>query len=300
MFKKLLILSVISFGVYAADLKNEEEDTNKVIAQSKQKIIEQFDIDGHSKQTIAQIIDSSFNLRSYKENYFLPVSYRYNSEYVDGGAYAPHEAKDTETEFQVSIRFDFGANTLGLGEIYSFGYTQRSWWQVYVPSAFFRESNYQPEFFVTIPAYSFLGKSAVKGFKLAFIHQSNGRGGEFERSWNRASFSTFFLTGNLITELELWYRFHDKQDYNPDLLDYLGYAQLRFMLPYHKHLFKLSLRSNLSKQKSAVEFMYTYPLPVGNEKNLFVILKTFNGYGESLIDYDHNVNKVSIGLAISR
>ena len=300
MFKKLLILSVISFGVYAADLKNEEEDTNKVIAQSKQKIIEQFDIDGHSKQTIAQIIDSSFNLRSYKENYFLPVSYRYNSEYVDGGAYAPHEAKDTETEFQVSIRFDFGANTLGLGEIYSFGYTQRSWWQVYVPSAFFRESNYQPEFFVTIPAYSFLGKSFLKGFKLAFIHQSNGRGGEFERSWNRASLSTFFLTGNLITELELWYRFSDKQDYNPELLDYLGYGQLHFTYPYKKHLFKLTLRSNISHKKGSAEFMYTYPLPVGNEKNLFVILKTFNGYGESLIDYDHNVNKVSIGLAISR
>ncbi len=267
------------------------------ISKEKKKIISELDIDGNEKKTIAEIVNSSFNLRAYKENYFLPVSVRYNSEFVPNGT---HEAADTESEFQVSIRYDFSSDLLGLGEIYSFGYTQRAWWQIYVPSAFFRETNYQPEFFVTIPTYTFWKNSSVKGFKLALIHQSNGRGGVYERSWNRASLSTFWMYKNVITELELWYRFKDRTDYNPDLLDYLGYGKIRFIVPYEEHLFKLMMRSNFRHKKSSVEFIYTYPLPAREENDLFVFFKTFNGYGESLIDYDHNVNKVSIGLAISR
>jgi len=285
------------FLVFLSCVVYLEATSLKEIQKDKSKIVQDLDIDGSSKKTIAQIISSSFNLRSYKENYFLPISYRYDSNSVPNGT---HEAKDFETEFQVSIKYDFSSNLLGLGEIWSFGYTQRSWWQVYVESAFFRESNYQPEFFVLIPTYSFMKDKFIKGFKVAFIHQSNGRGGEYERSWNRASFSTFFYTKGLVTELELWYRFRDKNDYNPDLLDYIGYGQVRFIFPYKQHLFKLMLRSNISKRKSAVEFTYSYPLPGREEGDLFLYFKTFNGYGESLIDYNNDVNKISIGLSISR
>ncbi len=295
MQKILPLVLFVFLGLFETTNANEDKELHK----QKEDIVRELDeIDKESKATISQIVHSGFNLRAYKENYFLPVGYRYDSKYVENGT---HDAESVETEFQVSIRYDFGSNFFGLGEIYSFGYTQRSFWQVYVPSAFFRESNYQPEFFVILPASKLLGiKSVLKGLKFAFIHQSNGRGGKYERSWNRASLSTFFQYKNLVTELELWYRFKDKQDYNPKLIDYLGYGQLNFVLPYKEHLFRLKLRSNISKRKSAVEFMYSYPLPLNNSRDLFLFFKTFNGYGESLIDYDHNVNKVSIGLAISR
>jgi phospholipase A1 len=187
-----------------------------------------------------------------------------------------------------------------LGEIWSFGYTQRSWWQIYVTSAFFRESNYQPEFFVLIPTYKFLENSNIKGFKIALIHQSNGRGGEFERSWNRLSLSSFIYYKNFITELRFWYRFKDKNDYNPDITDYLGFSEIKFIFPYNKHLLKLSLKSNITHKKSSVELNYSYPIPMRDENDLYLYFKTFNGYGESLIDYNHNVNKISLGVAISR
>jgi phospholipase A1 len=108
------------------------------------------DMNESEKRTISKIVRNDFNLQAYKENYFLPVSYIYSSELKDNGT---HDSKDIETEFQVSVRYDFSSNLLGLEEIYSFGYTQRSWWQLYVQSAFFRESNYQPELFVTVPTY---------------------------------------------------------------------------------------------------------------------------------------------------
>ncbi|MEE6566605.1 phospholipase A, partial [Campylobacter coli] len=39
------------------------------------------------------------------------------------------------------------------GEKYYVGYTQTSWWQNYKHSSPFRETNYQPEFFVDIPLH---------------------------------------------------------------------------------------------------------------------------------------------------
>jgi phospholipase A1 len=267
------------------------------IEMVKEGMVDSLDINGESKHTIARIVNSSFNLRAYKENYFLPASYRYGSDITP---FESHETKNIETEFQVSIRYDFASDLLGLGELYSFGYTQRSWWQLYSESAFFRESNYEPELFVKVPTYSFLDNSPLKGFKMGLIHQSNGRGGEDERSWNRVSLSSFLQTKNLITELELWHRLPDNIDYNPDLIDYLGNGKLKFMLPYGDHLFKLNLRSNNRTHKSSAEFIYTYPLPAREESDLFLYIKSFNGYGESLIDYNQNINKISIGVSISR
>ena len=290
--KKIFFLFLIPCVVFSATIEE--------IEKNKQKFIKTIDIkEKDTKKTISQIVDSSFNLRSYKENYFLPFSQRYKSDFVDDKAHG-HTSKSTETEFQISIRYDFSTDLLGFDEIYSFGYTQRSWWQIYVPSAFFRETNYQPEFFMLLPTYKFLKDSPIKMFKFSLVHQSNGRGGEWERSWNRFIFSTIFLYNDLITEVDLWYRFHDKEDYNPDITDYLGYAKLKFIYPYKKHLFKLNLGGNIFDKKYMAEFKYSYPLPVRDENDLFLFVKTFNGYGESLVDYNHKVNKISIGLSISR
>jgi len=277
---------------------SEASSINERLKKVRKNMLQSLDLNGTSKETISEIVNSSFNLKAYKENYLLPFSYRYNSSFVDNGT---HDSKDIETEYQVSIRYDFSANLLGLGEIYSFGYTQRSWWQVYAKSAFFRESNYQPEFFVKIPTYTFWKRSIVKGFKISAIHESNGRGGEYERSWNRLSLSAFMQYKNLISEFELWTRLPDNIDYNPNITNYLGYGQLKFIIPYNKNLFKLRLRANDNLHKGSIEFTYTKPIPTRDkESDLFLFIKTFNGYGESLIDYNHNVNKISIGVGISR
>ncbi len=288
----LLLLLIILYTIgYTRTPESIEESKLKMLSSLK-------DINASSKETISRIVKSDFNLHAYRENYFLPASYLYGGNFADNGT---HSSKNLETEFQVSIRYDFSSDLLGLGEIYSFGYTQRSWWQLYAESAFFRESNYQPEFFVKIPTYNtFLKHTFIKGLKLSMIHQSNGRGGIYERSWNRISLASYFQYKNMIGEMEFWYRTPDVTDYNPDLLDYMGHGELTLMIPYDKHLFKLKLRSNPAHETSAVEFTYTHPLPAREENDLFFYFKTFNGYGESLINYDQHMNKISIGVGISR
>ena len=285
-----------SKSYYTQGKYNTSRDIDKQ-SRNIYKTIDRSD-DPQTQDTIRQYTQSLYSIKAYKSNYFLPVSYR------DGGNYAVtngHESKEVETEFQVSIKFDFASNLLDLGEIYSVAYTQLAFWQVYSESAFFRETNYNPEIYMTIPLDSIGGTDFFKALKIGFEHESNGRGGVQERSWNRVTSSFMFQYGYLFSELKLWYRVdnlnHKSRDYNPELVDYMGYGHLKFIVPYKKHLFDVLFRYNFDNN-GAVEANYSYP--IFGRDDVFVYLKGFSGYGESLIDYNHNVNKVGIGLSISR
>ncbi len=271
-------------------------DVTRDINKEKRKLYKSLDKSDNeqTEETIRRYTQSLYNIEAHGINYFLPVSYRHNGDYAHTNG---HEAKAIETEFQVSIKYNFSANMLGLNEIYTAAYTQLAFWQLYEESAYFRETNYNPELFVTFPVSNFYSHVLIKAFRLAFAHQSNGRGGEEERSWNYLSLSTYAQYRFFFMELKLWHRLPDNIDYNPNLIDYLGHGHLQFIVPYKKHITKLLMRSNFSGE-SAVEVNYSYPA-FGNE-NLFFYVKAFSGYGESLIDYDNQVNKIGIGFSISR
>ena len=247
-----------------------------------------------TENTLKQYAKSLYNFKAYNANYFLPLSYRYNGNYADTNG---HKAKKTETEFQFSVKFDIATNIFGLEGIYSLAYTQKSFWQFYSDSAFFRESNYMPEFFVLFPASEVDDGRFIKALRFGVAHESNGRGGLEERSWNSINTSLFFQYKMLFTELKLWTRLPDNNDYNPRLIDYMGHGYLKFMVPYKKNFVDLKLRYNFDKKGSA-ELNYTYPM-FGRD-DLFLYIKLFSGYGESLIDYDKDIKKFGIGFSISR
>lgn len=236
-----------------------------------------------TENTIGQYFQSLYNFRTHNANYVLPASYLYEGDYVDTNG---HQAIKLETEFQYSVRFD-------IGRIYTFAYTQKSFWQSYQESAFFRESNYNPEFFITIP----VRESILKDVRVGVAHESNGRGGAEERSWNYASATLFFEYKMLFAELKLWSRLSDVHDYNPDLMDYMGHGHIKFMLPYKKHFADMKLKYN-SKNRVTMEANYSYP--IFGRDDLFLYTKIFDGYCESLIDYDNKVKKIGIGISISR
>ncbi|MDQ7043716.1 MAG: phospholipase A, partial [Sulfurimonas sp.] len=263
------------------DMKKEQNRLYKSLEKSD---------DTQTQETIRQYTQSLYNIKAHGTNYFLPLSYRHNGTYPD--TYG-HQAQDVETEFQLSIRYDYGANLLGLNEVYSIGYTQLSFWQLYADSAYFRETNYNPEAFVTLPLPKL---KYIKAVRVAYEHQSNGRGGLEERSWNYISGSFYFQTGFFFTEIKVWKHIFSLE-YNPDLIDYLGYGYIKFMLPYKKHILKIMSRNSFS-DKRATEINYSYPL--FGSKDLFLYVKAFSGYGESLVDYNNKVDKIGFGFSISR
>jgi len=124
-----------------------------------------------------------------------------------------------------------------------------------------------PEIFLQFP---YNKNKLLKGFKISLIHESNGR----------------------------------NKDDNPDIYKYYGYGDLSLFYPYKKHTFELRIRNNIkfnSQNKGATELNWTFPLPeLLSTSNSYGFLKIFSGYGESLIDYNRENNKIGIGIAFSR
>jgi len=252
--------------------------------------------DNITKETMRRYIYSDYNIKPYLTNYFIPVSYRLKKEYIDNTNLA-HESAQTEAEFQISIKYEIGADLFGLDEVYSAAYTQKSFWQLYVDSAFFRETNYNPEAFVQFPVTVDYKSNGIKAIQLGFAHMSNGRGGEEERSWNYFYTNLYFQISPVFLDLKFWYRVNDTQDYNPKLIDYLGHGQVRFMLPYKNHIIETKFRYS-SLAGVTTELNYSHPVFLRDD--LFFYVKAFNGFGESLIDYNQRIKKIGIGFSISR
>jgi len=264
--------------------------------------------DPASQTALEQVISSDFGLYAYKTNYFLPISQAdetyplWNDSGVVPGA--QHE-KHTEAVFQVSLKKPLSFNLFGLNEAFFFAYTQKVWWQLYSNSEPFREVNFEPEFFITLPTNQVIDKATgLKVLKIGFSHESNGQDERRSRTWNRIYASTLWQHGQLFTNLRAWYRIPEPEntDENTDIHKYMGYGDLSFNYLYGKNQFGLLLRNNLDfddgQNRGALKADWSYPF--FNAYNTYWYLEYFNGYGESLIDYNRRVEKIGIGLSFSR
>ena len=292
-FLFLILLAVVSFAKSNPNFLND--NVSLKIQQANKNLYSNLTPvnDKQTQQSIKQMYYSTYNLHPFRANYFLPVSYGVGRNYSN----ASNSTKKTSIQFQFSLRYDFATNVFGLHGIYSVAYTQHSFWQAYSKSAYFRESNYNPEIFFTIPNPWKDHNKYVKAFRFSLEHQSNGRGGKYERSWQFLAASVYTQYKDIFIKLKGWMRIYGPRDYNPDLLNYLGHGSLQLTLPYKKNVFKLLLRSNLSNH-GAMKLSYSYP--IADTNGLFLYVQAFSGYGETLIDYNHYVNSCSIGFSLSR
>jgi len=284
-----------------------------------------------TKSLLTSLIDGDFfGLQPYKANYFLPLSYSKDkpsrvSSLYGSNLTAPYDTyrENIEVVFQLSLRKQLTYDLLGMNEFITAAYTQKVWWQLYDESGPFRETNYLPEIFMTIPSSKRIDDATgLKALRLGFIHESNGQEGYKSRSWNRLYATGMWQWDNLFLATRVWYRIKEDRkpdwyyeedptydivdivaqsngDDNPDITDYLGYGDIKIDYLYKKHQIGLLLRNNLdfNDNKGAIELNYSYPL--FSSPNTSIYMKLFNGYGESLIDYNVDVTKASIGFSFS-
>ena len=200
------------------------------------------------------------------------------------------DRKADELHFEFSFERPIAYDALGLGEKISFAYAQNSWWQITQDSAPFRESNYRPELYVSAPV------PFADELKIGAMHESNGKGGEESRSWNRLyAQSTWSADGFSITP-RAWYAFWLDRT-NEDIADYMGYGDLRASYNFGKQRLSALWRNNLhfdGSNRGAIELNYSFPI---FNSGFYGYLRYFNGYGESLADYKRSVNKIGIGLS---
>lgn len=270
--------------------------------------------DSESADTLVQLASGAFALRAYEPNYWI-VSY---TNVLPSGDPVLEETEyiHTETKFQISLRADYVTEWLGFTQMWTGAYTQISYWQIFLESSPFRETDHMPEVLVTFPFYHALDAIHMKAVAVGYKHASNGQPGEddnatrvradgpFEgsrsRSWNRLYIRGHFQWNRFLAELTLWHRLKDRleKDDNPDIVDYYGHGSLELSYIHKKLLTRLKLRKNFSSGYSAAELELSYPVPISD--NIFFFLQGFSGYGQSLIDYDHYTNQVGFGLSISR
>lgn len=246
-------------------------------------------------------------LTAYKQNYILPYTHvdQQNPIYIVNGE---KELSDQEeAKLQLSIKVPLTENELFVnGDSVHFGFTLKSFWQVYNDdiSSPFRETNYQPEIFYTMPL-RFRPDGTDTALRFGLEHESNGRSQPLSRSWNRVYAQVFYAKDNYLVSFRPWYRIPEDDktspldpdgDDNPDIDDYMGYFELNGVAKYQRFEFSTMLRNNLrSDNRGALEFGLSFPLS-GRVRGY---AQYFNGYGESLIDYDHHVERFGIGFLIT-
>lgn len=291
----ICIFSVLLFGGNV-----ERKALKKVINVEKLS-------DEKAKKSLSDWVDEKFGLAPYRPNYLLPFGYTthdYKEWTPTDGTY-----KNYEAELQVSLKLAFKKNVLGYAETWYGAYTQRSFWQLYIKSSPFRESNYNPEVFVTFPVGSkeYYG---LKSITVGYAHNSNGQGNIAEtdnaslypelenrsRSINTIFAKATLQQGAFLFDLKVWIPIGNLDD-NPDILDYYGYGSIKALYFYKKSLFTFMGRLNPLAQKGAVELTYSHP---GYLDGVYLFAKLFSGYGESLIEYNERLTKISIGFAFSR
>jgi phospholipase A1 len=86
-----------------------------------------------------------------------------------------------------------------------------------------------------------------------------------------------------------------KGDDNPDIEDYMGHYELTGLIDWDRYILTSTIRYNFDTGYGSAETGLSFPL-WGRLKGF---VQYFEGYGESLIDYDHRVQRVGFGILLT-
>jgi phospholipase A1/A2 len=252
----------------------------------------------------------TFNFVGYKPNYVLPFHYtshinRRPQSPTQGEVIQPNYRRE-EAKFQLSLRTKLAQDLLLPGGDLWVAFTQHALWQIWngQDSKPFRNSDYEPEVMYVLPTPKSWRQLPFgwqwRYAQLGIAHQSNGQSDPLSRSWNRINLGAGFERGDWSLSTRLTQRIKEPldTDNNPDLVSYRGRGELQLNWIHGKHTASLLYRSTLKNVKyGALQLEWTYPVFEDQPNGLRWYLQVFNGYGETLTDY--NFRQTSLGAGVS-
>jgi len=254
-----------------------------------------------SNSTAAATAPSNSDLREYFANH---MSFYEPIYFIAGSAPA--------VEFQLSLKYkllEFKDNWDPLTHLY-FAYTQTSFWNAFTKNPSFFDTSYKPSIFLYYPDVF------QKGFfqldlQAGGEHESNGRGGALERSFNTVYLqpkATFDLPAHFQFSLQprVWF-YEVVGDNNRNIADYHGYADLISALtwldPKSGEKIQLSNKLLMGDDGSHVGLLFDLRfnlvgLPVLRRFNPTIQVQYFHGFGQNLLDYNVDTHALRAGLCL--
>lgn len=214
-------------------------------------------------------------------------------------------------KFQFSLKYrllnpDNAAHSVWWERFY-LGYTQSSLMDLTTKSSPFHDSAYRPEvFWEQLPVVIFPRFKTFEGMRLGFGHESNGKASLDSRSINIAYVRPVF-SGMLGSHGQVWsfspkvYGYLEKSD-NPDIADYRGYGDFEFQVSRKDSWAWSAMVRQGMKNHGSIRLDASYPFR-GLLRNLngSLYLQYFNGYGETILDYNRKQpSRVGFGLIVVR
>ncbi len=257
-----------------------------------------------------------FVITPHRQNYILAYSYmdEPNQEPYQQNVYpgVADPMKNEEVKLQLSLKVPLTYSKLFTeNDAIYFGFTLKSFWQLYNPdlSAPFRETNYRPEIYYEA-LFPYRPWNGTLLTRFGIEHESNGRSQWLSRSWNRVYAGVGFAQNNWGVYLQPWYRIPEdskvddgdpstppppKGDDNPDIEDFLGHYELHGVYSHKDVEFTGITRYNFEEGNGAIKLGMSFPL-WGRLKGY---VQYYNGYGESLIDYNYQVERIGVGILLT-
>lgn len=250
----------------------------------------------------------TFLITPYKPIYLLPFRWtsRTNESPFSGNDEPEYIVPEGNNYSNIEVKYQISFKTKvvqglfwGKGDLWG-AYTQISNWQLYTPSLSrpFRETNYEPEIILNFPLNFKLLGFHVRMAGIGFNHQSNGKSLPFSRSWNRVIFHAGIENGPWSVYFRPWVRIKDTEDDNPDITDKLGRYDMNVIYTRNGQVFSLLASHNCNfgtNLKGNLTFSWSYPI----KGNLKAYLQASQGYGETMIDYNHGQTTVGLGISLT-
>lgn len=267
------------------------------IAAADSFLGKRWELDGGAKK-------GTFRFREYKPVYILPLHYSNNlnqsptSPAPGHSVLAPVPVGSSEVKYQLSFKSKLWENTVGDNGDLWFAYTQQSHWMLYdrQVSSPFRETNYEPELIFSLRTDADVAGMKWRMLNLGLAHQSNGRGLPLSRSWNRIYAQFGLERDNLALLVRPWLRLPEssEKDDNPDITRYMGNGDILLNYRHGENTYAALGRYSLSTGHGALQLSWAFPIA----RTLKGYVQVFSGYGESLVDYNHNQTSIGFGLSL--
>lgn len=203
---------------------------------------------------------------------------------------------NSDVKFQLSIMQRLTKSRLPFDSYLFIQYTQKTFWNVLENSLPIRDLNFNPGFglgHLIIRHNKYIGKAYVM-----LEHDSNGKDSIFSRSWNRVSFGLALdMNRNWQTQFKTWIPIIDGRN-NKDILKYNGIFQGAVNYRTDNKRFNCGVvfvqRKKWLSYNTQLELSYKF----NDKDNQYFFIQYYNGYGESLLDYNRYTSMVRAGFII--